>query len=165
MVVQLLFGMFFAGALLSFTEGQNDFKLLPDFYKRGVELGLQQINSSPNVQQHFLFFKSLSKSDMDAGFGVRYAYHHFLAKATKCQRGTVDADIMKCSFRNDRPVIDCGICYKTYNGRIEDNPKPFIHCVYKPKLTPEMIKERTEHCNKMSYSSGSASIMLVRGSK
>uniref|UniRef100_A0AAY5F4I8 Retinoic acid receptor responder protein 2 n=1 Tax=Electrophorus electricus TaxID=8005 RepID=A0AAY5F4I8_ELEEL len=165
MVVQLLFVLFCAGVLLSSTEGQNDFSKLPDLYKTGVELALKQVNSHASVQQHFLFFKSLSKSDVDAGFGVMYVYHHFLARATKCLRGTVDADYMKCAFRNDRPLIDCGICYKTFGGQIEEEPKPFIDCVYKPKLTQGIKTSRVQHCSKMSYSSGSASILLVRGSQ
>lgn len=34
-----------------------------------------------------------------------------------------------------QPLIDCMACYKTFNNVIQENPKPYIHCVHKPALT------------------------------
>ena len=64
MVTFLLVVLLIAGTLSSY-EAQNDFSKLPDPYKRGAELALKQINSHAGIQQHFLFFKSLSKHDFD----------------------------------------------------------------------------------------------------
>lgn len=34
-----------------------------------------------------------------------------------------------------QPLIDCAVCYKTFGGAIETQPKPYVHCVHKPTLT------------------------------
>ncbi|XP_007260180.2 uncharacterized protein LOC103040706 [Astyanax mexicanus] len=164
MAVVLLLLALICGAFSS-SEAQTDFDKLPESHRKGIELAVNQINSHRTIQQHFLFFKSLEKSDIDAGFGAKFLYHHFLLKPTTCRRGTADANHSKCAFRDDRPVIDCGICFKTFNGAIEETPKPNIHCVYKPTLTQEMVTNRIDTCNKMSYSSGSASVLLVKTNK
>ncbi|XP_056594029.1 uncharacterized protein zgc:195173 [Triplophysa dalaica] len=148
--------------LLGSCDAQDDFSKLPEDYKRGVELAVQQINSHEGIKSHFIFFKSLSKSDIDAGFAVNYIYHHFYLKATRCPKGTSDANPSKCAFRNDRPLIDCGICYKMHRGEIQNEPKPYIHCVYKPKLTQDMMSARVEHCAKMSYTNGSPTLLAAR---
>lgn len=36
-------------------------------------------------------------------------------------------------------MIDCAICYKTFEGEIQMEPKPYIHCVHKPVLTQVLI--------------------------
>ncbi|XP_077101291.1 uncharacterized protein LOC143752141 [Siphateles boraxobius] len=154
--------MFLAGVFLTSAEAQSSFSKLPDFYKKGVELALQNINAHEGVQQHFLFLKTIQKSQIEAGFDVTYIYHNFYLKATKCRRGTENADTTTCAFRNDRPLIDCAICYKTYAGEIEAEPKPYVNCVHKPALTEDMQKERLDHCNKMGYSSGSPTLLAVK---
>ncbi|KAL7840893.1 hypothetical protein AOLI_G00262160, partial [Acnodon oligacanthus] len=164
MVAFLLVVLLIAGTLSSY-EAQSDFSKLPEPYRRGVELALEQVNSHAGVQNHFLFFKSLSTHDIDAGFGAKYFYHHFHLKPTRCRKGATDANHTKCPFRNDRPVIDCGMCYKTFHGVIDEEPKPYIHCIHKPTLTKEMISKRIDICNKMSYSTGSASVLLVKGTE
>ncbi|XP_048030471.1 uncharacterized protein si:ch1073-406l10.2 [Megalobrama amblycephala] len=150
-----------AGVFLTSAEAQSSFSKLPDTYKKGVELAVQNVNAHEGVQQHFLFFKTIDKSQIEAGHDVTYIYHNFHLKATKCKRGIENADTTTCAFRNDRPLIDCAVCYKTYAGAIETEPKPYINCVHKPALTEDMKKERIEYCNKMCYSSGSPTLLAV----
>ncbi|XP_073687094.1 uncharacterized protein [Garra rufa] len=158
----LLFALLLAaGVLLGSAEAQTSFSKLPDAYKRGVELAVQNVNSFDGVQHHFLFFKTIQKSQIDAGFDVVYIYHNFFLKATKCQKGTEKADTTTCGFRNDRPLIDCAICYKTFAGAIEADPIPYVSCVHKPALTEDIKKMRVDHCNKMGYSSGSPTLLSV----
>lgn len=38
-----------------------------------------------------------------------------------------------CAFM--QPLIDCTVCYKTYRDQIEQEPKPYVHCVHKMALT------------------------------
>ncbi|KAK2814948.1 hypothetical protein Q7C36_023214 [Tachysurus vachellii] len=154
----------FVAVAFHFSAAQNDFSKLPESYKKGVILAEAQVNSYTGVQTHFLFFKSLAQSSIEAGFNVNYFYHHFYLKATKCPRGAENADLKKCPFRNDRPVIDCAVCYKTLEGEIQMEPKTYIHCVHKPMLTKEMESSRTEHCKKMSFSSGSMTLLASTGS-
>ncbi|MCJ8745753.1 hypothetical protein PDJAM_G00133980 [Pangasius djambal] len=142
--------------------GQAELMKLSAGYKAGAELAVEQVNTHTGVQQHFLFFKSLKQSEVDAGFGAKYLSHHFYLKATRCAKGTAAADSSKCAFRNDRPLIDCMACYKTYKDAIEENPKPYIHCVHKPAVTKEMIKARRDYCEKMSYSTGSVTLLGVK---
>lgn len=42
-------------------------------------------------------------------------------------------DVTLCVFL--QPLIDCAICYKTFAGKIEKEPKPYVHCLHKPALT------------------------------
>lgn len=155
---------FIAVVIFHFSEAQNEFAKLPESYRKGVRLAEKQVNSHNAVQYHFLFFKSLKQSSIEAGFNVNYFYHHFYLKATKCSRGTENADSKTCVFRNDRPVIDCAMCYKTFNGEILMEPKPYIHCIYKPALTQVMESSRLEHCNSMSFSSGTMTLLASTGS-
>ncbi|XP_051970059.1 uncharacterized protein zgc:195173 [Xyrauchen texanus] len=161
MAVILLIMLGSAGFFLGTSEAQNDFSELPVNFKKGVELALQQVNSHTGIKSHFLFFKSLDKSDLDGGFGVSYIYHHFNLKPTKCPKGTTDANPTKCAFRNDRPLIDCGICYKIHVGVIQNEPKPYINCVFRTQLTQELMNMRFEHCNNMSYANGTPSLLTV----
>lgn len=110
-----------------------------------------------------------------------------------------------------QPLIDCAICYKTYGGEIEQEPKPYVHCIHKPALTEvsllhcysdwqscdlfmistlqkikrkntqqdymfflffphssvwqEMKLERVNHCNRMGYSSGAATVLASSGAQ
>ncbi|KAG7455371.1 hypothetical protein MATL_G00255960 [Megalops atlanticus] len=159
----LLLLLLTAGAFVALAEGQAAYDQLPDLYKTGVDLALQQLNSHSSIQHYFLFFKSLSKSDVEPGFSVTYIYHNFYLKATKCTRETVDPNPKKCPFRNDRPLIDCAVCYKTFSGEIDSEPKPYVNCVHKPALTEDMKMKRMEHCNSMSYSSGTVTLLGVAG--
>lgn len=151
----------FAGAVLCSTEAQDPYNELPDNYKKGVDLALQNLNSHAGVHHHFLFLKSLQKSEIESGFGVRYLYHHFYLKPTKCPKGTNESDPQRCPFRNDRPLMDCAVCYKTAGDQIESSPKPYVHCIQKPRLTQEMSIIRTDHCKKMSYNSGAPTLLAV----
>uniref|UniRef100_A0A8C1YXF4 Retinoic acid receptor responder protein 2 n=1 Tax=Cyprinus carpio TaxID=7962 RepID=A0A8C1YXF4_CYPCA len=158
----LLFALLLAAGLsLSSAEAQSSVSKLPDSYKKGVELAEQNVNAHEGVMHHFLLFKTIQQSQIEAGFDVVYIYQNFYLKATKCKRGTENADTTTCAFRNDRPLIDCAVCYKTYAGAIEAEPKPYVSCVYKPALTEAMKKERIDHCNKMGYSSGSPTLLAV----
>ncbi|XP_074549903.1 retinoic acid receptor responder protein 2-like [Halichoeres trimaculatus] len=157
----LLLLLLTVGASFFPSEAQEAYDRLTDEYKKGVDLALEKLHSHVGIQQHFLFFKSLLQSDIEPGFDVKFIYHHFLLKATKCPKGT--ADPTGCQFRNDRPLIDCGVCYKTYTGNIEQEPKPYIHCVHKTTLTAEMKEARVQHCNRMSYSSGAPTLLTVVG--
>uniref|UniRef100_A0A667ZYM5 Retinoic acid receptor responder protein 2 n=1 Tax=Myripristis murdjan TaxID=586833 RepID=A0A667ZYM5_9TELE len=146
-----------AGVALVSANGQEAYNQLPDAYRKGVDLATENLNSHVGIRHHFLFFRSLVKSDIEPGFDVSYIYHHFYLKATKCSKGTVDSS--QCAFRDDRPLIDCAVCYKTYAGEIEQEPKPYIHCVHKPVLTEDMKVARVEHCNNMGYSSGAPTLL------
>ena len=53
-----------AGALLCCADAQAAYNQLPDNYKKGVDLALQQINTYPSIQHHFLYFKDLKKNDI-----------------------------------------------------------------------------------------------------
>ncbi|XP_039983185.1 uncharacterized protein si:ch1073-406l10.2 [Xiphias gladius] len=156
----LLFGV---GALFFCSNAQEAYNNLPETYKKGVDLALEKLNSHPGIQHHFLFLRTITMSNTEPGFDVSYIYHHFYLKATKCQKGTVDSTA--CQFRNDRPLIDCAVCYKTFGGEIEQEPKPYVHCIHKPALTEEMTVGRVEHCNRMGYSSGAPTLLSSKGTK
>ncbi|XP_041670547.1 uncharacterized protein si:ch1073-406l10.2 [Cheilinus undulatus] len=157
----LLLLLLTVGALFSSSDAQDAYSNLPDDYKKGVDLALEKLNAHAGIQHHFLFFRSLLKSDTEPGFDVKYIYHHFYLKATKCPKGTTDSS--GCQFRNDRPLIDCGVCYKTFAGEIEQEPKPYIHCVHRTALTEEMRQVRVQHCNRLGYSSGAPTLLASQG--
>lgn len=150
--------------LMCSCDGQeNNYDRLAESYKKGVDLALEKLHSHARIQHHFLFFKSLLQSDIEPGFDVKYIYHHFYLKATNCPKGTTNST--SCQFRNDRPLIDCAVCYKTFKEAIEQEPKPYIHCVHKTTLTPEMTTTRQEYCNRLGYSSGSPTLLASTGNK
>ncbi|KAJ8336918.1 hypothetical protein SKAU_G00381380 [Synaphobranchus kaupii] len=161
MSCQLLFLLLVIGACVSPAEGQAAYDQLPDLYKKGVDLALEQLKSDSSIRHHFFFLKSLSKSNIESRFSVNYIYHNFYLKPTKCSKDTVNPDPKKCPFRNDRPLIDCAVCYKTYSGTVESDPKPYLNCVHKPALTEDMKAKREEHWKKMAYSTGSATLLLT----
>ncbi|XP_078018649.1 uncharacterized protein LOC144458854 [Epinephelus lanceolatus] len=150
-----------AGAVLYSAEAQDYYDGLPNYYKKGVDLALEQLNTHAGVHHHFRFLRSLEKSDIESGFGVRYLYHHFHLKPTRCAKGTARSDPQTCPFRNDRPLMDCAVCYKTAGDEIEAPPSPYVHCIQKPRLTQEMRTTRTEHCKKMTYNSGAPTLLAV----
>ncbi|KAJ8268453.1 hypothetical protein COCON_G00136250 [Conger conger] len=159
MSCQLLLLLLTVAACVSSTDGQAAYDQLPDVYKKGVDLALEQLKSHSSIQHHFLFFKSLSKSNTEFGFSAHFINHNFYLKPTKCSRDTVDPNPKSCPFRNDRPLIDCGVCYKIYSGEIERDPKPYVNCVHKPALTQDMKVKRKEHCDKMGYNSGTVTLL------
>ncbi|KAJ8272706.1 hypothetical protein GJAV_G00092450 [Gymnothorax javanicus] len=143
--------------------GQAAYDHLSEDYKKGVDLALEQIKLHASIWHHFLFFKSLSKSKTESGYSVNYIRHNFYLKATKCAKDTSDPSPKSCPFRNDRPLIDCTVCYKMYSGAVESEPKPYVNCVLKPALTKEMTDKRKEHCDKMTYSSGTMTLLGITG--
>ncbi|XP_043082698.1 uncharacterized protein zgc:195173 [Puntigrus tetrazona] len=149
-----------AGVFLDITEAQQDLGKLPDNYRKGVEMAVERVNSYEAIKSVFLFFKSLDKSAIDGGFGVSYLFHHFYLKATRCPKGA--ANPTQCAFRHDRPLIDCGICYKIHDGEIQRDPLPYVHCIHKPQLTQDLLKSRAEHCSAMSYANGSPSLLASK---
>lgn len=54
-----------AGAVLYSVEAQDPYNELPDNYKQGVDLALEQLNSHAGVHHHFRFLRSLEKSDIE----------------------------------------------------------------------------------------------------
>ncbi|MFT7819214.1 uncharacterized protein LOC110535652 [Arapaima gigas] len=161
----VLLALLSPGAQLAALEGPDAYSSLSELYKKGVDLALQQVNSLTRIQQRFLFFKTLTKSETEAGFGTSYIYHNFYIKATKCSRSVVEPNPNKCPFRSDRPLIDCAVCYRTVSGDVAEDPKPYIHCVHKPALTGEAVSKRVEHCKTMSYSHGSPTLLASKGQK
>lgn len=151
------------GALFFPSTAQEAYSTLPEAYKKGVDLALEKVNSHPAVQHHFLFFKSVTKSDIEAAFDVSYIYHHFYLKATNCEKGTTDSTA--CHFRNNRPLVDCAVCYKAFQGEIEQEPKPYVHCIHRPALTELMKAERKTHCSAVGYTSGALTLLASTGTK
>lgn len=49
---------------------QAELQKLSAGYKAGAVLAVEQVNTHPGVQQHFLFFKSLMKSEMDVSLYI-----------------------------------------------------------------------------------------------
>ncbi|KAF1373163.1 hypothetical protein PFLUV_G00257460 [Perca fluviatilis] len=150
-----------AGAVLCSVGAQDSYNGLTDDYKKGVDLALEQLNTHAGVIHHFRFLRSLDKSDIESGFGVKYLYHHFYLKPTTCAKGTTESNPQRCPFRNDRPLMDCAVCYKIAADQIESSPKPYVHCIQKPRLTEGMRTTRTEHCRKMTYNSGAPTLLAV----
>ncbi|XP_010883813.1 uncharacterized protein LOC105019373 [Esox lucius] len=161
MAALLLLFLVSVGVMLSSTEAQKAYNKLPENYRKGVDLALQQLNSHSAVQQHFLFFESIQKSDIESGFNVQYIYHNFYLKSTECAKGTVTPSPQLCPFKNDRPLLDCAVIYKTFGGEIEYDPKPYIDCFQKPKLTEAVKSARLEHFRKMSLPSGTHTLLSV----
>ncbi|KAM4719166.1 uncharacterized protein FYW61_016701 [Anableps anableps] len=139
------------------SNAQEAYNNLPESYKKGVDLTLEMLSSNANILHHFLLFRSVGKSEFEPGFDVKYIYHNFYLKATKCQKGTIDAT--RCKFRNDRPLIDCVTCYKIFKGEIEAEPQAYVHCVHRPALTEDMRTTRAEQCNALGYSSGTPTLL------
>uniref|UniRef100_A0A3Q2D8T0 Retinoic acid receptor responder protein 2 n=1 Tax=Cyprinodon variegatus TaxID=28743 RepID=A0A3Q2D8T0_CYPVA len=149
------------GAVLLSVDAQHSYDELSDSFKKGVDLALDQLNSHSAVKNHFLFLRSVDKIEHDVGYGGLFFYHHFYLKPTKCTKGTTHSDPRICPFRNDRPLMDCAVCYKVYSGNIEAEPSPYVHCIQKPRLTQEMKDTRMQNWRKMTYATGAATIMAL----
>ncbi len=65
MAVFLFLVLVSAGVFLDTTEAQEDLSKLPDNYRKGVEVAVEQVNSYQAIKIVFLFFKSVDKSDID----------------------------------------------------------------------------------------------------
>lgn len=39
------------------------------------------------------------------------------------------------SLITSQPLMDCAVCYKAAEDQIEPSPKPYVHCIQKPRLT------------------------------
>uniref|UniRef100_A0A3B5A7I8 Retinoic acid receptor responder protein 2 n=1 Tax=Stegastes partitus TaxID=144197 RepID=A0A3B5A7I8_9TELE len=157
----LLLFLVSAAAVLISAEAQDPNNELLDQDTKGVDLALKQLHLHAGVQHHFRFLRRLQKSEIEAGFDVKYVYLHFLLKPTRCAKGTTESNPQRCPFRNDRPLMDCAVCYKTVAEEIETSPKPYVHCIQRPRLTEEMTTNRLEHCKKMSYNSGAPTLLAV----
>ena len=59
-----------AGAVLYSAQAQDSYNELPDYYKKGVDLALEQLNTHSGVHHHFRFLRSLEKSDIEVKDGV-----------------------------------------------------------------------------------------------
>uniref|UniRef100_A0A3Q3DHQ9 Si:ch1073-406l10.2 n=1 Tax=Hippocampus comes TaxID=109280 RepID=A0A3Q3DHQ9_HIPCM len=175
-------------SLCASTQAQEAYGKLEETFRKGVDLSLEKLSEHAAIQNHFLFFKSVTKSNVEAGFDVVFIYHRFYLKATRCPKGTEDP--AGCTFRNDvvsgppkqkkmqrdnlaelfspvsfQPMIDCAICYKTFQGDIEAEPKPYLNCLRKPSVTPEVQASRMEQCNRLAYSSGGTNLLASTGTK
>lgn len=150
-----------AAAVLCPSQAQEPQNELSETHRKGVDLALEQLTSHAGVHNHFLFWRSLEESEMESGFGARYLYHHFYLKPTRCAKGTALSTPQICPFRNDKPLMDCAVCYKTVNEQMESSPKPYVHCIQKPRFTVDMSTTRLEHCRKMSYNSGAPTLLAV----
>lgn len=66
-VVIVLFGCVWSVA------GQAELMKLDDGYKAGALLAVDQVNTHPGVQQHFLFFRSIKKSEVDVSLDALFS--------------------------------------------------------------------------------------------
>uniref|UniRef100_A0A3P9KDZ0 Retinoic acid receptor responder protein 2 n=1 Tax=Oryzias latipes TaxID=8090 RepID=A0A3P9KDZ0_ORYLA len=148
-----------AAAVLCPAGARSPYDELPDAYRPGVDLVLEQLSSHASVQHHFVFLRSLEKMEIEGSFGVKYLNHHFYLKPTKCAKGALKEQ--HCPYRNDRPLMDCLICYKTISGRMDSNPRPYVHCMQKPRITQEMKATRLAECKKISYNPGAPTILAL----
>ncbi|CAL8398862.1 unnamed protein product [Arctogadus glacialis] len=155
----LLWVVLAIGVLLCPAQASDGYSRLDQSSRAGVDLVVQQLHAHVGVQAHFLFFRSVEKFDIEAGFGARHILHHFLLKPTTCAKGTTPATAETCPFRNDRPLMDCTVCYKMFRDEIEAEPKPYVHCIQKPKLTQMMKQTRRDHCRRMSYTRGAPTLL------
>lgn len=60
--------LFIVGALFVSSNAQENgdsYKQLPETFKKGVDLALENLHSHAAIQHHFLFFRSLTKSDIE----------------------------------------------------------------------------------------------------
>uniref|UniRef100_A0A8C6WTV2 Retinoic acid receptor responder protein 2 n=1 Tax=Neogobius melanostomus TaxID=47308 RepID=A0A8C6WTV2_9GOBI len=149
-------------ALLYVAAAQNPYNDLPVGYRRGVDLALEQLNSSTAVPHHYRLFWTVEKTESDSGQGLKYLYHHFRLKPTRCAKGTTGTNAQRCPFRNDRPLMDCVTCYKTSSDQIEQIPEPYVNCIQKPRVTEEIKSDRIDHCEKMAYVPGASSLAMFR---
>lgn len=83
-MASLLLLLFTFGALLSSSNSQeNNYNKLSESYKKGVDLALQKLHSHTGIQHHFVFLRSLLKSDIQVA--------HSLFSITACLWGLTKA--------------------------------------------------------------------------
>lgn len=70
----LLLWLFSVGALLFSSNAQEAYDKLPENYKKGVDLALENLNSHTGIVHHFLFFKTVGKTDIE----VQYSLYCFI---------------------------------------------------------------------------------------
>ncbi|KAL4623411.1 hypothetical protein GN956_G19206 [Arapaima gigas] len=146
MIHQVLLLILATGSFWVLTEGQDSYSQLTELEKKGVDLALQNLYSHPSTQHHFLFFKTLDMVHTEGGFGESFVYHNFFAKATTCAKEIENPDPKKCRFRNDRPLVDCVVCYMGLSDNIARETKPYVSCVRRPALTKEVKTNRQQQC-------------------
>ncbi len=61
-----------AGAVLYSAEAQDPYNEVPDNYKQGVDLALEQLKSHAGVHHHFRFLRSLEKSDIEVNLASEF---------------------------------------------------------------------------------------------
>lgn len=66
-----------AGAVLYSAQAQDPYNQLPDNYKNGVDLALEQLNSHAGVHHHFRFLRSLEKSDIEVNLESEFMIYLF----------------------------------------------------------------------------------------
>lgn len=64
------------GALFFSSNAQEAYNKLPETYRKGVDLALEKLNSHAGIQHHFLFLRSVTKSDIE----VLYSMCAFLSQ-------------------------------------------------------------------------------------
>lgn len=53
---------------------------------------------------------------------------------------TSTASVSSFVFSNIlQPLMDCAVCFKTAGGQMETNPKPYVHCIQRPRLTQVLL--------------------------
>ena len=65
MAALLLLLLSSVGALLLVSDAQEAYDKLPQAYRAGVDLALEKLNSHAGIQHHFLYFRSITKSDIE----------------------------------------------------------------------------------------------------
>lgn len=68
MMAALLLWVLSTGALLFSSDALTEYDKLPDNYKKGVDLALEEVHSHPGIQLHFMFFESVKKSALEVQF-------------------------------------------------------------------------------------------------
>lgn len=53
------------GSVLSWVGAEDAYAGLPESYRNGVDLALEQLNSHPGVHHHFRFLRSLERTDTE----------------------------------------------------------------------------------------------------
>lgn len=56
------------GALFVSSNTQEAYNNLPETYRKGVDLALEKLSSHAGIQHHFLFFRSITKSDIEVQY-------------------------------------------------------------------------------------------------
>ncbi|CAI5672868.1 unnamed protein product [Oreochromis niloticus] len=148
-----------AVAVLYSTKAQDSYDGLPEIYKKGVDLAIKQLSTHAKVQHHYRFLRTVEKLEQEDVFHVKYLFHHVHLKPTRCAKGATETDPQRCPFRNDRPLMDCAICFKAFEDQIKDEPNPYVHCIQRPRLTEEMKQARLQHYRQMIYHTGSPTLL------